>query len=410
MSRASSGQENDENTLTFTEDKLAFRIVVHKTLGDLINHIESAGIHKRIGVLIIDHDAGGGANLYRNDLIRGELNDANFIHLLYYDKVEQKYSCDFYINDVKYVFKSPLIKEIDQLCDLISYELIYVNELIGYKDPFYVFNIVKRIKESQSAKCIVLVHDYFSICPSYTLLDHKNKYCGIPDDINVCQNCLKKLFAFPGVQRDIVSWRENWEYYLNETADEIFCFSNSSRDLLIRVYPLLKEKIEVRPHVVRYIDPVEVERSSEVLTIGFLGGLNYQKGVDVFKELLIFIAKENLKVKVVLIGYTDESDAVLQKKYSDFLTITGKYNRESIEMLIQEHEVDVFFVASIIPETFSFTTEEIIKMNVPIAVFDLGAQAERVRAYEKGIVLKSISIESVYDELINHGKEWLKIS
>jgi 1,4-dihydroxy-2-naphthoate octaprenyltransferase len=55
-----------------------------------------------------------------------------------------------------------------------------------------------------------------------------------------------------------------------------------------------------------------------------------------------------------------------------------------------------FLVPSICPETYSYTTDEIMQMGYPLIVFDLGAPAERVKNYELG---KIISKENIIKEL-----------
>ena len=42
---------------------------------------------------------------------------------------------------------------------------------------------------------------------------------------------------------------------------------------------------------------------------------------------------------------------------------------------------------SIVPETFSYTISEAIKMGLPIVAFDIGAQGNRVKQYKLGKVV-----------------------
>ena len=44
---------------------------------------------------------------------------------------------------------------------------------------------------------------------------------------------------------------------------------------------------------------------------------------------------------------------------------------------------------SIWPETFCYVAEELIRLGMPVAAFDLGAPAERLRDYPAGLVLTS---------------------
>ena len=52
-----------------------------------------------------------------------------------------------------------------------------------------------------------------------------------------------------------------------------------------------------------------------------------------------------------------------------------------------QYDIDAFLIPSIWPETFSYTTSEIMSMDMPIAVFNLGAPVERVQEYSKGLIL-----------------------
>lgn len=57
-----------------------------------------------------------------------------------------------------------------------------------------------------------------------------------------------------------------------------------------------------------------------------------------------------------------------------------------------------FLVPSICPETFSYTTDEIMQMGYPLIVFNLGAPAERVKNYEFGKVVEINKIKEMIFE------------
>jgi glycosyltransferase involved in cell wall biosynthesis len=66
---------------------------------------------------------------------------------------------------------------------------------------------------------------------------------------------------------------------------------------------------------------------------------------------------------------------------------------------MEENCIDLIFIPSIWPETFSYTTEEAIMMDVPVAVFNIGAPAERVKKYNKGLVLENTDPEYILREI-----------
>ena len=64
----------------------------------------------------------------------------------------------------------------------------------------------------------------------------------------------------------------------------------------------------------------------------------------------------------------------------------------------------LFFVSSVYPETFSYTTQEAMEMGMPVACLPLGAPAERVARYEDGLVLSHMEPEGVLQQLIEFGE------
>ena len=123
-----------------------------------------------------------------------------------------------------------------------------------------------------------------------------------------------------------------------------------------------------------------VEWNSFIL--GILGAINEAKGANIVKDMVSYIDKNNLNIKVVVIGQI--TIAINSKSFA----VTGRYDKKELPNLVLKHKITKFFIPSIWPETFSYTTDEIIQMAYPLTVFDLGAPAERVRNYELGKVIK----------------------
>ncbi|HPI18791.1 MAG TPA: hypothetical protein PKY56_00335 [Candidatus Kapabacteria bacterium] len=127
-------------------------------------------------------------------------------------------------------------------------EQIIINNIAFFPKPLCIIDqIVKQKKGNQ--KVIFVVNDYFSICPSFFLLNNKGKYCNIPE-IEVCGQCLKKnnLDYIVNIDRDIEKWRNTWQQFLTD-CDEIRVFSESSADLLKKAYPSISNKIvKIKPN------------------------------------------------------------------------------------------------------------------------------------------------------------------
>jgi len=152
-----------------------------------------------------------------------------------------------------------------------------------------------------------------------------------------------------------------------------------------------KDKIVTAPHKIEPLREVNYikEKDKGYIRIGVLGAINEAKGSGVIEELLNKIERDSLPLKITLIG--DTSRALYSKNFK----ITGRYKRDDLPKIVEDEKIDIFLIPSICPETFSYTTQEIIMMNMPIMVFDIGAPAERVKEYKKGIVLKPDYIDNI---------------
>ena len=79
----------------------------------------------------------------------------------------------------------------------------------------------------------------------------------------------------------------------------------------------------------------------------------------------------------------------------------GRYNVNKLDKIIEEQGISTVLFPSICPETFSYTVSELIHVGVPIACFNLGAQAEKVSSYKFGEIISSDNNESIFNSLYN---------
>jgi hypothetical protein len=269
--------------------------------------------------------------------------------------------------------------------------------------------LIGLAKDKPDLKFTYMVHDYFEVCPIYTLLDYNIKYCGVPSDLSYCDKCLQLNPSMnavaPLVKQDYPDLRMHvWRKHLGELlacVSKIVCFSQSSKTILQRAYPqLLDEKIEVTPHSVDWVRPVEPRKNSKQLNIAVIGHLEVQKGAQIVSMLATYVDYHNLNILIHVFGEIfepNESFGFLKKVVKH-----GRFTRTDLPKLMEENEIDLVLIPSICPETFSFTTQEAMNMQLPLAVFDLGAPAERVRHYDKGIILQQQDSEYILGKIYEH--------
>ncbi|MEM9797179.1 MAG: glycosyltransferase [Pseudomonadota bacterium] len=221
---------------------------------------------------------------------------------------------------------------------------------------------------SLEAKVEVLVHDYFVVSPSYTLLDSDDVFRGVPD--NGHSDPAHEWRGRGGQTMSLAKWRETWGRLLG-TAERIEVFSESSRAIVSAAYPALAEKIALRPHALLETPDVVRPPNAGPLVIGVLGNINAQKGGRQIASLARYLKPRG--GRVVVLGRVDPA-----LRMPRALKIHGTYDRSEIAQLARRYGINCWFIPSIWPETFSFTTHECLATGRPVMCFDLGAQADAV--------------------------------
>lgn len=338
-------------------------------------------------VLIIDHSLGGGANLYSDKKIEAtrkieDIYYLTFIPLLNVFQIT-------YVNEKnkeKYIIK--YFSDIEKLISKLKIHKIFVNNLFSFPDIFKINNEIILLRKKFKLSLSIAINDYFYICPNYVLLNERDIYCGAPLT-EKCQNCIGNnegdYRVFYNKYKNLAKWRLSFEKLL-KNSNEIICFSDVSKKLLEKVFKdSVNEKISVVPHQVNDVENIYSQvNHTPPYVIGILGSINVQKGLNVIKNILRYWDESEIDLfRIVILGITSE------KIEHKFLNISGAYKRADLETIVKERKIDLFFVPSITPETFSYTSEEAMKMGYPVAVFSGTAAGERVVKYEKGIILSS---------------------
>jgi glycosyltransferase involved in cell wall biosynthesis len=352
-------------------------------------------------ILVIDHNMGGGANIYREQLVNELRRTEKAVLLLSYDLPSLSFNAKLMAGSVEKAFRLDSLGFLLDVGTLVGIKEIFVNNLVSVNDPLSVLEFLPRLRQFSNASLTVAVHDYFMVCPSWTLLDNRGRFCGIPE-LSVCRGCLTYHtgeFVNFVRERDLEAWRNKWSECLF-AADTILCFSQASAQLVQKAYPKIdRAKFLVKPHVLHQLpDALEFRTHEADLHIGVVGEIREHKGAKIIQEMARLIAKRQLPARITVIGTIDVSCD------SAVVMVTGRYRQIELRKIIADSGVNVCLLPSIWPETFSYVTEELIALNLPLAVFNLGAPAERVKNYSKGLIIESIDAEHALMRLVEFHK------
>lgn len=355
-------------------------------------------------VLVFDHDLGGGASAYLQHKMQEQLSEGNIFGIIRYNMNSARYFLKLRYEDYESEIPFRTRKELVNLLKQRNYKQIWINELATYIELEKWLADIVALREKNAEGLRILIHDYFMICPSLNLMNNEGKYCRLPEDQEVCNACMQgNEFSYSTECASLEKWRDMWRKVL-ERCDEIIAFSKDSIRLLKKTYPEITS-VQLIPHTVEPLEKVERSRkNTNTINIGILGAISEQKGLRIVQKMLKYIEQNCPDMRIIIIGESSEEIS------SSAFSITGRYVREDIPKLTRENDIDIFFIPSVWPETFSYTTSEIMSMDMPIAVFNLGAPVERVKDYTKGLILEGPEMDTpeLVDALYEFAKEQVK--
>ena len=345
-----------------------------------------------IDLLVVDHAMGGGANRYRNQRLGDALAGGERVALLTYHLTYRRYRLEIPVGDALVTVAAGDLAGVSQLLRVLAPATVLLNNLASYPD---VPGMAALVRERFAGRVEFPLHDYLAICPSFTLLDDGGRFCGVParERCRACLPAAQLPLPTRHVRRDIDGWRDAWFGLLADT-ERVVAFSDSSRDLLLRAYPALAERaIEVRPHRVDYLPAATATPArGATLHIGVVGEISVAKGAAVVAGLARALARRPGGTRLTVIGTVDRA-------FAAGIDQTGRYRTADLPDLVARAGINLGLVPSIWPETFCYVAEELIALGLPVAAFDLGAPAERLRRYPLGHVLRAEAPDEILDEL-----------
>lgn len=235
----------------------------------------------------------------------------------------------------------------------------------------------------------VTLHDFQWYCPKVHLVDERVFYCGEPPP-GICQLCVRHYqehdFGDQNalVQDDIESWIA-FNARLLRGATRIIAPSRDTAERYARRLGLAG--IEVVPHPEPRPDAVSATRphgATGALRIALVGALGMHKGFDLVVRMAEEAERRRLPVYVRIVGYTP--DAGMLEHLSN-VDVTGPYDPAELKGHLDSFDPDFVFLASVWPETFSYVLSEVWAAGYPVAAFDFGAPAERIREQGGGVLI-----------------------
>jgi len=241
----------------------------------------------------------------------------------------------------------------------------------------------------------LFIHDYAWFCPRIALVSTGRRYCGEPD-IAGCEACVADLGS-----------------NLHEDIPVPALLARSAADMASArqvVAPSLDAAARIRRHfpgvnpVVQgweddsILPPLAPVQRSALRRVCVVGALGTEKGYEVLLACARDARTRFLPLEFVVVGYTADDTRLMD---AGPVFVTGEYAEADAVALIRAQRAHLAFIPSVWPETWCFALGRAWEAGLAVAAFDLGAQAERIRATGRGWLLPlGMQARAVNDALL----------
>lgn len=234
----------------------------------------------------------------------------------------------------------------------------------------------------------VHLHDYAWFCPRVTLLGPERRYCGEPEDPRECDACVADAGRVLEEALPTAALRARSAADLAR-ARRVVAPSADTAARMRRHFPgLAPEVVALEDDAAALATARSLPRPAllegEFRRVAIIGGIGTEKGYDVILACARDARVRNLKVQFTIVGHTRDDRRLLD---TGRVLVTGGYREGDGEALVRAHRPHLAFLPSLWPETWCFTLGVAWRAGLRTAVFDIGAQAERVRASGHGWIL-----------------------
>lgn len=258
------------------------------------------------------------------------------------------------------------------------------------------------IAKSYGCKVILSFHDFYTLSPNLNLVDDAGNFLG--NDYTE-QPSLYRMdvwghydaFRPPAHSSQYIKrWRERFQDYALQ-CDAYVTTSDSTRSIILNKFPMLQqEKLRIIPHGRDFRELHGLKAPyipGEEIRILALGNMNFVKGEGFMESLIEYDEKMDGILRFHVLG--------IHKRPSRKIVSHGEYVREELSEKIAAIRPHAAIIFSVWSETWCHTLTELWAMGIPVFVFDIGTQAERVGKSGAGWVIKMGDIPEIYSELVS---------
>lgn len=285
---------------------------------------------------------------------------------------------------------------------------IYFEILIKYNiDIVHIMHLINHsfdlpsVADKLNIPVILSIHDYYFLCPFYTLVDENGKYCKVKCNQNN-KNCYMPWNILDDINSKeiIYEWRKNVlrmftfiDYFIapSEIVKKLFFSVYDNSNIINDSNFKIIEHGRDFPKITKtYYEIPSKENPIKILCLA--NNLDMLKGAEVIKN----IKKEdsNNLIEFHFLGNSNE-------KLSEYGIAHGRYEREEFYDKIYEIKPSFIGIFSISPETYCHTLTESWSCHIPVIGSDIGVIKDRIIKNRGGWILDITKPKAAYNYIIS---------
>ncbi len=137
-------------------------------------------------------------------------------------------------------------KAYEHIFSLFNIDMIHIHHTMHL--TLDIYEVANRF----AIPIIVSLHDFFYICPTFTMLDSDDRLCLYCDNDIKCKACLAKRLKINNGVHYMNKWRHKVAHVL-QYCQWIIVPSKSAAHTLVKYYPNIKDKLKIIPHGIQPI-------------------------------------------------------------------------------------------------------------------------------------------------------------
>jgi hypothetical protein len=257
----------------------------------------------------------------------------------------------------------------------VKVEMVHLHHLLGFN-----LELLDECLSVLPAPKRFFIHDFYSICRQFNLLKNDSQFCGGPPVASpACRDCAygtQRPAHFGGFQAFFQKWEPGFVVP-----------SKLAREIWIGSFPSLAHKVRVLPHLVARaaVEDAILRTSGRPIRIAYVGYQHRFKGWEEWKRLASLLRRQHYQPFVL--GNCSELLPDVEYVPVSFV----EHGPDAMTRALRENAIDLAFLWSLVPETYSFTVFESMAAGCfVLTCAQSGNIAAEVSQSGRGLVAKDL--------------------